>query len=376
MVRHVLVKRFLFRVLLACIIVLPTIPTRVSADNTKVLYLADWFGLIWSMDLETQMLLGSFPVEPSPTGLALLDGVLYVSTVFPNQMFSFDPNTGTQLSKSDITPILDGLATIPEARLIAGIEPSFDQPEVIHLYRPSTSGYGLEEAYDPIPLDVPGDAVRALAYAQGQFYISEESTQAIHVYGLDLTGTIPVLTYNQALMIYFPAPGLAYDGNNLVAYDISEERIVVVSPSTGGTIDSFSLTGTGISDIVAGLEVGGGGYPKPIAVNVDIKPGSFPNSIDPKSKGVIPVAILTTDTFDAATVDPLSVKFGPSGATEAQGRGQIEDADGDGDLDLVLRFRTQDTGITCGATAASLTGETFTGQPITGSDSIKTVGCN
>lgn len=49
-----------------------------------------------------------------------------------------------------------------------------------------------------------------------------------------------------------------------------------------------------------------------ITVDIDIKPGSFPNTINPKSERVIPVAILTTDTFDATTVDPLSVKFGPN----------------------------------------------------------------
>ncbi len=32
-------------------------------------------------------------------------------------------------------------------------------------------------------------------------------------------------------------------------------------------------------------------------VSIDIKPGSFPNSISPRSKGVIPVAILTTDSL-------------------------------------------------------------------------------
>jgi dipeptidyl aminopeptidase/acylaminoacyl peptidase len=113
----------------------------------------------------------------------------------------------------------------------------------------------------------------------------------------------------------------------------------------------------------------------PMSVAIDIKPGSFPNSINPKSKGNIPVAILTTEDFDATTVDPLSVEFGPYGATESHGRGHIEDVDGDGDDDLVLHFRTQDTGIQCGDTSASLTGETFGGQMIEGSDSINTVGC-
>ncbi len=53
----------------------------------------------------------------------------------------------------------------------------------------------------------------------------------------------------------------------------------------------------------------------------------------------------------------------------------LEDVDGDGDTDLILHFRTQDTGIQCGNTSASLTGQTFSGQAIQGSDSIVTVGC-
>jgi hypothetical protein len=114
---------------------------------------------------------------------------------------------------------------------------------------------------------------------------------------------------------------------------------------------------------------------EPFEVEIDIKPGEFPNSINPKSKGVIPVAIQTTESFDATTVDPLSIKFGPNGAPEVHLKGHVEDADGDGDDDLVLHFDTQATGIQCGDTSASLTGETFDGNLIQGSDSIKTVGC-
>lgn len=110
-------------------------------------------------------------------------------------------------------------------------------------------------------------------------------------------------------------------------------------------------------------------------VPVDVKPGSRTNSVNPRSRGGIPVAILTYDGFDATSVDPLSVSFGPAGASEMHGRGHIEDVDGDGTSDLVLHFRTQETGIQCGDSEAILTGVTFAGDAIHGSDAIRTVGC-
>jgi probable HAF family extracellular repeat protein len=111
------------------------------------------------------------------------------------------------------------------------------------------------------------------------------------------------------------------------------------------------------------------------AIAIDIKPGSVPNSVNPRSHGLIPVAILTTDDLDATTVDPLSVRFGPSEAGEAHGRAHIEDVNGDGRPDLVLHFRTDETGLQCGDTEAILKGQTFGGSAVQGTDSIRTVGC-
>lgn len=111
-----------------------------------------------------------------------------------------------------------------------------------------------------------------------------------------------------------------------------------------------------------------------ITIDIDIKPGSDPNSINPTSGGIIPVAVLTDENFDATTIDVSTIAFGPNEAKPVH-NGHIEDVDDDGDDDLVLHFNTQETGIQCGDTEATLTGETLGGQAVEGTDSVNTVGC-
>ncbi len=106
---------------------------------------------------------------------------------------------------------------------------------------------------------------------------------------------------------------------------------------------------------------------------IDIKPGNFPNSINLKSKGVIPVAILTTPSFDATTVDASTVTFGPDAATMVHKSAHLEDVDGDGDIDMVLHFKTQKTGIQASDTEATLTGETVGGVAFEGTDTVNIV---
>ena len=116
---------------------------------------------------------------------------------------------------------------------------------------------------------------------------------------------------------------------------------------------------------------------QPSLVTIDIKPGSDPNSVNPKSKGVIPVAVLGSIDFDAMQVDFSTVTFGPDGASPKHD-GHVEDVNDDDFMDMVFHFKTQETGIVCGDTDATLNGETFGNIPIlfTGTDTVKTVGCN
>jgi hypothetical protein len=115
-----------------------------------------------------------------------------------------------------------------------------------------------------------------------------------------------------------------------------------------------------------------------LTVGIDIKPGEFPNVINPKRKGKIWVAILSTATFDATTVvDRDSVRFGKTGTEAGAVQSKPKDADQDGDEDLWLHFETDQTDILCGDIAAMIKGRTSgtKGIEIEGSDSIETRGC-
>jgi alkaline phosphatase len=104
-------------------------------------------------------------------------------------------------------------------------------------------------------------------------------------------------------------------------------------------------------------------------VSIDIKPGSDLNSINLKSKGVVPVAILTTEDFDTSTVDPSTVVF----ASATPVRWTMEDVDTDGDLDMLFFFKTQELELSDGNTKAFLVGATTDGTPILGEDTVNTV---
>lgn len=137
-----------------------------------------------------------------------------------------------------------------------------------------------------------------------------------------------------------------------------------------------------------------------VPVMIDIKPGSCPNPLNTKSKGVLPVAVLGTDDFDVTTIDPATIRLTREGnevgvsplrwsyedvATPFEGElCECHDLNGDGYLDLTLKFSSQEVTDTLDLEGEAgntiplfLTGsltEEADGTPIDGSDCVWVLG--
>jgi len=245
------------------------------------------------------------------------EGELFVTHSFTLvSRYLFDPQTGAAISNGTFTipGEIHGLAFNDSGELF--ITGTF----VNTVFR-----YRFDAASNPVPsgtISVPGTPIGLAFSSAGELFVTDHFSGGISRF-------------------LFDANGNAYPN---------------------GFVRTPMLGGVAIFDYV-------------VRVSIDIKPGSAVNSINPRSNGRIAVAILTTDAFDASTVDTSTVHFGATGTEAAPVQVAREDADGDGRLDLILHLDTKRTGIRCGASSASLTGKSFGGQFIKGSDLIRTVGC-
>ena len=113
-----------------------------------------------------------------------------------------------------------------------------------------------------------------------------------------------------------------------------------------------------------------------INVAIDIKPGGYPNTINLTSNGVVPVAILSSATFDATTVDPITVTLAGAGV-RLKGNGtpiaSFQDVNKDGLLDIVVQVETSALVLTDTDVNATLQGKTKTGQRFKGQDTIRVI---
>ena len=283
--------------------------------------------------------------------------------VFATDWGSFgNPNGIVRFNRDDVTwvrfsegtnysALAVGLDGLLYARLADDVSPP--PPTMIDIFDPVTL-----ELLETITLS--DRSLSIAADASGQLYGA--SYQSILHYGTDgvLIDTHPVISEG-----YLYTLALSSDGRFVV---VSSDGEVVIVGADFIPLHSFRIITWSwayaaiIPESSAGIEI-------------DIKPDNEKNSINPRSKGSLSVAILTTDDFDALEVNPVTVQFGPAGAVDAHGGAHAIDVDDDGDIDLLFHFRTPETGIQCGDAEATLKGVTWDGASITGTDSVNTVGC-
>jgi hypothetical protein len=134
--------------------------------------------------------------------------------------------------------------------------------------------------------------------------------------------------------------------------------------------------GDGIAKVDIGFDEAPAAPPSPMAVSIDILPGTSPNVIKLNGKGLtIAVGLLSTAQFDARQAATATICFGDAEAPAQRDcslakPAAVKDLDRDGDLDVSLVFDTGQSGIDAGDQQACLTGRTTAGVAFTGCDAI------
>jgi hypothetical protein len=220
---------------------------------------------------------------------------------------------------------------------------------------------------------------RAVAVEDGLAYTVGDGLRVIDVSIPDAPVELGAIdTYDLAQGVAVEG-SLAYvaTGSSLRLIDVSDPAAPVELGGVGGPANDIA-TVDGLAYVVGGSRLRiidfGPEYSGSIEVEIDIKPGGDPNSINPSLEGDLPVAILGSDSFDVANVDVTTLAFGPGDASFDHSHGpHFEDLNGDGMTDLMAHFQIEETRIGFGDRMACLSGETLDGTPFSGCDDVRTV---
>jgi hypothetical protein len=154
--------------------------------------------------------------------------------------------------------------------------------------------------------------------------------------GLDPTGDPETMSSADSKILNFRLPA---SGTYVVGVSSFPRAFV-----NGGGVNRTTLSSrsNGAYDLVIT-----GVTPSIQHINVDIRPGNDkPAPLNPKSRGVIPVALLSSSEFDPLTVNQDSLTFGSTGKESTLQRCNKDNVDlnGDGKPDLVCHFENSAAG--------------------------------
>ena len=213
------------------------------------------------------------------------------------------------------------------------------------------------------------------------FFNTLPNLQDSHYFAVDTNGVFWITAYvSSAIGTFDPATGVF----DYLSLSDLEAHPMGISVSPTGDIwwaETFDTGRGGVGRFTP--------PPPPQAVPVDIKPGSCPNPVNVKAKGVLPVAILGTGEFDVTQVDLASVDLEGVAplrwnwedvATPFVGKEDAYDCteEGpDGYMDLTLKFDTQEVVSALGDEVSDgdvlvlqLTGMLLDGNPFVGEDVV------
>ena len=179
-------------------------------------------------------------------------------------------------------------------------------------------------------------------------------------------------------------------------YDLGSGEFVEVTvrfePASPGLKECVVATDGYCADV----HCAGTGRGEGLMVYFDIKPGSCPNPLNVRSKGVLPAAVLGTEMFDVRDIDLMTLRLVRDGmggvaplrwayedvGTPFMGEPcDCHDMYGDGITDLTLKFDTEQVvaglgllGMPDGQVALTIAGNTTAGEPVTGVDCVRLKG--
>ncbi len=261
--------------------------------------------------------------------------------------------------------------------LYAGKEDYRTPMAIVYAYTIAADGTLTPLAGSPFSMGRPGFSTDVLLSPDDKTLFVSNRTHDIDVLSVAPDGSLSLEFVATTLNPYSPwSLATSRDGTLLYAAAILSPAVESFRVASTGALTSAGQFWTGEDLGLHSLAA----FPPKLCLQtvvIMIKPAAAPPvPINPKAKGKIPVAILSTPSFNALTeVAPSSLTFGHSG-TEASlafcGRGG-QDVNGDGLLDLLCHFNTQQTGLLAGDTLAILKGKTVDGIKLSGSEAIRTV---
>jgi hypothetical protein len=222
-------------------------------------------------------------------------------------------------------------------------------------------GWELEGTNGPTFVGFNGDSYRLIARFDAP--VPAFGLDVAAASGADPGGSFAVQGYRAGALV---------ETENVTLGALNEWMPVALSADVDEVVligDTRGFRPFGVDNMHWGLDAPG--EPAQIDASIDVLPGSDENPLNPGSKGVVPVALLGSETLDVMNVDPTSLALGV-GAAPAKAM-SYADVNGDGRMDLMAHYEIPATGTAYGDTSICLTGTTMGGGAFAGCDSIRTV---